>query len=98
MVLQVHHIDENPLNNKLENLIPLCASCHLKIESEARLHAPNCEKQLELFEDYTYTTMMKEMRINALIKFGSQVNTDLVNLDEEIFENIAIEWEINEEN
>ena len=39
-VLQVHHIDENPGNNDLENLIPLCAACHLKIEKEARLHAP----------------------------------------------------------
>ena len=41
MVLQVHHIDENQGNNTLENLIPLCASCYLKIEREARLHAPN---------------------------------------------------------
>ena len=98
MILQVHHIDENPLNNQLENLIPLCASCHLKIESEARLHAPYCEKQLELFEDYTYVTMMKKMRLNALVKFGSKVNPDIVNLDEIIFETGDIEWEINEEN
>jgi len=26
--LQVHHIDENPLNNKPENLITLCERCH----------------------------------------------------------------------
>ena len=36
-VLQVHHIDENPGNNDLENLIPLCAACHLKIEHQKRL-------------------------------------------------------------
>ena len=64
MVLQVHHIDENPANNALENLIPLCASCHLKIEGEARLHAPYREKQLELFEDHTYMSRMNEMREN----------------------------------
>jgi predicted restriction endonuclease len=26
---QVHHIDENPSNNDLLNLIPLCPNCHL---------------------------------------------------------------------
>ena len=40
-MLQVHHIDENPGNNNLENLIPLCSVCHLQIEKEARLHAPH---------------------------------------------------------
>ena len=24
----IHHIDENPLNNFIENLEPLCATCH----------------------------------------------------------------------
>lgn len=28
-VLQVHHIDKNRKNNKLENLMLLCANCHL---------------------------------------------------------------------
>lgn len=28
---QVHHIDENPLNNELENLLMLCPNCHSKI-------------------------------------------------------------------
>ena len=26
---QIHHIDEDPSNNVLENLIPLCPNCHL---------------------------------------------------------------------
>lgn len=29
-VLQVHHIDEDRTNNKLDNLCILCANCHLK--------------------------------------------------------------------
>lgn len=28
---QVHHIDENPMNNELENLLMLCPNCHSKI-------------------------------------------------------------------
>ena len=96
MVLQVHHIDENPANNALENLIPLCASCHLKIEGEARLHAPYREKQLELFEDHTYMSRMNEMRENALEKNGSEVKPEVSGLDAETYETNAIEWEINE--
>lgn len=30
--IEVHHIDGNRENNKIENLKPLCASCHKKIE------------------------------------------------------------------
>jgi hypothetical protein len=96
MVLQVHHIDENPANNALENLIALCASCHLKIEGEARLHAPYREKQLELFEDHTYMSRMKEMRENALEKNGSEVKPEVSGLDAETYETNAIEWEIND--
>ena len=96
MVLQVHHIDENPANNALENLIPLCASCHLKIEGEARLHAPYREQQLELFEDHTYMSRMNEMRENALAKYCSAVKSVDLGLDAETYETNAIEWEINE--
>jgi len=96
MVLQVHHIDENPANNALENLIALCASCHLKIEGEARLHAPYREKQLELFEDHTYMSRMNEMRENALAKYRSEVKPEVSGLDAETYETNAIEWEINE--
>ena len=28
---QVHHIDKNPMNNELENLLMLCPTCHSKI-------------------------------------------------------------------
>lgn len=29
--LHIHHVDENPFNNALENLMTLCSSCHLKL-------------------------------------------------------------------
>lgn len=30
-ILQVHHIDENRLNNNIENLLVVCPNCHSKI-------------------------------------------------------------------
>ena len=96
MVLQVHHIDENPGNNTLENLIPLCASCHLKIEREARIHAPNHEKQMELFENQSYMSQMEKMRRIALAKYGSVNKEGVSKLDAETYEMEALEWENNE--
>ena len=95
-VLQVHHIDENPGNNDLENLIPLCAACHLKIEKEARLHAPYDVIQLELFENQSYMKQMKNMRQRALEKNGLIRKQKKTNLDKETYEIKEIEWEINE--
>lgn len=33
-VFELHHIDTDPSNNKFENLIMLCSSCHSKIEKK----------------------------------------------------------------
>ena len=95
-VLQVHHIDEDPGNNDLENLIPLCAVCHLKIEKEARLHAPYNETQLELFENQSYMLQMKNMRQSALEKYGSLRKQNKDQIDKETYEIKELEWEINE--
>lgn len=35
--LEVHHIDENPANNEIDNLIKLCYTCHQKVHSRFRL-------------------------------------------------------------
>jgi hypothetical protein len=70
--LQVHHIDENPSNNQLENLIPLCARCHLQIEKEARRHAPYQAQQVELFTESSYTQAMQQMRQQALQSLPQQ--------------------------
>ena len=95
-VLQVHHIDENPGNNDLENLIPLCATCHLKIEKEARLHAPHNETQLELFENQSYMQQMKNMRQCALEKYGLRSKQKKSQIDKGTYEIKELEWEINE--
>ena len=95
-VLQVHHIDENPGNNELENLIPLCAACHLKIEKEARLHAPYNAIQLELFENQSYMQQMKNMRQSALEKYGSLRKENKTQVDKETYEINEFEWENND--
>ena len=95
-VLQVHHIDENPGNNGLENLIPLCAASHLKIEKEARLHAPYSDTQLELCENQSYMQQMKNMRQSALEKYGLETKQKKAQIDKETYEIKELEWEINE--
>ena len=95
-VLQVHHIDENPGNNDLGNLIPLCAACHLKIEKEARLHAPYDSIQLELFENQSYMQQMRNMRQSALEKYGLARKQNNTKIDKESYENNELDWEINE--
>lgn len=84
-VLQVHHIDENPGNNQMDNLIPLCASCHLRIEKEARLHAPNNHRQTELFEE-TYLTSMQLMRQKGLENYGGYYQSEVSEMSSEEFE------------
>lgn len=43
--LTVHHIDHNPENCKRENLIALCAPCHLR--ADAKHHAETRKKRRE---------------------------------------------------
>jgi len=33
-VLTVHHLDDDPANNRIENLVALCQRCHLSIQSK----------------------------------------------------------------
>ena len=93
--LQVHHIDGNPGNNDLENLIPLCAECHLQIEKEARIHAPHSDIQQELFADSTYFVRMQEMRRDALARFGNGLETGVSQMSDEEYEDYINrkEWE-----
>ena len=48
-VLEIHHLDGNPANNEIGNLIVVCGNCHLKITrgeiSPADIHT----KKMELF-------------------------------------------------
>jgi len=91
--LQVHHIDENPENNDPENLIPLCARCHLQIEREARLHAPHSESQGELFDGQSYLLEMQRMRKQALAQHGASRASKIHDLAAEDYEARLRDWE-----
>ena len=93
-LLQVHHIDENPQNNAFENLIPLCAVCHLRIEKEARLHAPFSHVQTELFPE-TYMTTLQSMRASGLKKYGGTPAFAPHALSQEEFEQFELEQDFN---
>src|SRR5690606_35336733 len=43
--LDVHHKDENPLNNSLENLQRLCRSCHIKIHRSKTCSIRSCHQK-----------------------------------------------------
>ena len=54
---QVHHIDENPSNNDLLNLIPLCPNCHLIDQHNPT--SPLEPGKLKLFRTYKDPTILK---------------------------------------
>ena len=45
-VLTVHHRDHDPMNNKPENLIALCAACHLREEGRWKRSAKGLQGEL----------------------------------------------------
>ncbi|MGE5862209.1 MAG: hypothetical protein ACM31H_00415 [Nitrososphaerales archaeon] len=32
----MHHIDENPSNNEINNLVPICYDCHKKMHGKSK--------------------------------------------------------------
>ena len=48
LTLTVHHADFKPENNKPENLIPLCAPCHLRMHSPRKGNVSPGQLTLEL--------------------------------------------------
>jgi len=41
-ILEVHHIDGNPFNNKLTNLVKLCKACHIKKHPKVKFLCKVC--------------------------------------------------------
>ena len=51
---------------------------------------------MELFENQSYMSQMKKMRLSALAKYSATSNSDVSQMDAETYEKGALEWEINE--
>lgn len=66
--LDVHHIDENPYNNELSNLMLLCRSCHIKTHRKGTVCVicgdkhkglGYCDKHYQRFKKYGDPHMTK---------------------------------------
>lgn len=62
--LNIHHLDMNRTNNSLDNLIPLCETCHHKVHHKVVDHPQIQKLQKELPEDKQPT----ESRTTTLCK------------------------------
>ena len=80
-VLEIHHIDGDPSNNKIENLIVVCGNCHTKITrgeiSPADVHV----KKMELF----WTNRTKPRRAEKIPM--QSVNVNAVSVSDSIIAN-----------
>lgn len=92
--LEVHHVDGNPLNNTLDNLVTLCRRCHRKVH-HTRLHIrtpEDMDKCIESFRREFYSTLReitknKKENIKVSIRFG-HVGTSGVKISRTQFEMI----------
>lgn len=73
---QVHHIDEDPSNNELLNLIPLCPNCHLVDQHNPT--TPMDSEKLRLFRQFKDPTILKPQfhPLFVRMKFLDQVKGD----------------------
>lgn len=54
---QLHHIDEDPSNNEVQNLIPLCPNCHLVDQHDASNTIPR--EKLAFFRRYKHRNILE---------------------------------------
>lgn len=67
--LAVHHIDGDRANNDLENLVPLCYSCHLSIHNGAEGYEDWRERLLDVEDrDRSKTMVQVSGEVHTLLK------------------------------
>lgn len=81
----VHHIDEDPSNNDLENLLPLCPNCHIRDQHNPtrRIETP----KLVLFRTYKDPSILRPqfhpLYTRQLFLDNIEINEESVDLLEE---------------
>ncbi len=59
--LQIHHVDFNATNNKLDNLLTLCVKCHRAVHRNAKNdHAFPLDINHKTYDKYTLWNMFKQ--------------------------------------
>lgn len=91
---QIHHIDEDPSNNELLNLIPLCPNCHLTDQHNPTI--PIDTEKLKLFRQFKDPMILKPqfhplfIRMQFLNPVDENIKSkDLADLSQELIEFIA---------
>ena len=76
----IHHIDNNPSNNNLDNLAPLCPNCHSQAHSTTKLITNLTSERVKLLRNkwYEYCEKRKEganVSPNAILKVKNFVRS-----------------------
>ena len=93
---QLHHIDENPENNDIINIIPLCPNCHLNDQHDPTQSLDSVK--LALFRKYKDPHILKPQfhplftRLRFL--FTLPDHSDALNLDEKAEELVDFVYEM----
>lgn len=86
---QIHHIDEDPANNDVLNLLPLCPNCHLRDQHDPT--TPLDYDKLRLFRKYRDPMILDEkfhplwLRCRFLLDVDNHPLEDLKTRSEELF-------------
>jgi formate-dependent nitrite reductase cytochrome c552 subunit len=78
--VQLHHIDEDPSNNDIDNIAPLCPNCHTQAHSKSMLTTNLTATRVKVLRDrwYSYCEKRKEgsnIGANALLKLKNLVHS-----------------------
>ena len=73
--IQIHHLDGDPSNNELNNLIGLCPNCHSQAESKFKMTNNLTSVRLKQIRDkwYSYCEYRKESSVNISKNFNLKV-------------------------
>jgi hypothetical protein len=74
----LHHIDEDPSNNDIDNIAPLCPNCHSQAHSKSMLTTNLTASRLKVLRDrwYSYCENRKEgsrISANAVLRLKNLV-------------------------
>ncbi len=81
---QFHHIDENPENNEISNLLMLCPTCHSKITKGDISHSEVEQKKQQL----TKAQQTGNSKMGNIINFNGKVGSAVVGDNNEVTVNV----------